>query len=180
VPEFIPGRELSRSFFTDVVKPILDDRFPSLRYAAALLGTGSEVLGYDTEMSADHEWGPRVDLFVREDEPPDVRVRVDAALRDSLPATFSGYSTHFGPPDPKNGGVRVRVHAAAGPISHKIRISAPREFFSSYLGVDVAQPLEPADWLTVPEQKLRTITSGPVFHDQNRIGGAATELRVLP
>ena len=180
MPEFIPGRELSRSFFTDVVKPILDDRFPSLRYAAALLGTGSEVLGYDTEMSADHEWGPRVDLFVREDEPPDVRMRVGAALRDSLPATFRGYSTHFGPPDPKNGGVRGPVHVTAGPISHKIKINTPREFFRSYLGVDVAQPLEPADWLTLPAQKLRTITSGPVFHDQVGLEARRQEFEYYP
>lgn len=41
---FIKGLELSRLFFLEAVRPVLDDAFPDLRYAAALLGTGSEVL----------------------------------------------------------------------------------------------------------------------------------------
>jgi hypothetical protein len=34
VTEFIPGIELSRAFFAEVVQPILADRFPALRCAA--------------------------------------------------------------------------------------------------------------------------------------------------
>ena len=60
---FTPGLELSRAFFAEIVRPLLVDRFPELRYGAALLGSGSEILGFDTEMSTDHNWGPRVDLF---------------------------------------------------------------------------------------------------------------------
>ncbi|HEU0299458.1 MAG TPA: hypothetical protein VFR37_08395, partial [Longimicrobium sp.] len=64
MPEFIPGLELSRLFFVEAVRPLLDAAFPGLRYAAGLLGSGSDVLGFDTEMSRDHDWGPRVDLFL--------------------------------------------------------------------------------------------------------------------
>jgi hypothetical protein len=71
-PQFIPGAELCRLFFAEAVKPVIDDAFPRLRYAAALLGSGSEVLGFDTAMSTDHDWGPRVDLFL---EPDDVESR---------------------------------------------------------------------------------------------------------
>lgn len=35
---FIPGRELSRLYFVEAVKPILDDAFPDLRYDATLIG----------------------------------------------------------------------------------------------------------------------------------------------
>ncbi len=35
--DFIPGLELSRLYFLEAVKPILDADFPRLRYAAARL-----------------------------------------------------------------------------------------------------------------------------------------------
>jgi hypothetical protein len=60
---FVPGVELSRRYFRDVVEPVLAREFPALRYSAALIGNGSEVLGFDTPMSTDHNWGPRVLLF---------------------------------------------------------------------------------------------------------------------
>jgi hypothetical protein len=33
-------------------------------HAAALLDSGSEVLGFDDAMSTDHHWGPRVLLLL--------------------------------------------------------------------------------------------------------------------
>jgi hypothetical protein len=45
---FVSGLELAQAYFTEVVRPLLDVAFPRLPYAAALLGWGSEVLGYDS------------------------------------------------------------------------------------------------------------------------------------
>src|SRR5688572_31969473 len=50
-----------------------------------------------------------------------------------------------------------------------------RSFVRDYLAFDLARPVEPADWLTFPEQKLRTISAGEVFHDE--IGLAAVRAR---
>ncbi len=47
--EFIKGLELSRDFFLDIAKPILDRHYPDLEYSAGLIGYGSDVLGYDDE-----------------------------------------------------------------------------------------------------------------------------------
>jgi hypothetical protein len=55
---FVSGADLSRRFYHDEVRPLLDER-----HSAALLGPGSEVLGFDTARSTDHDWGPRVQLF---------------------------------------------------------------------------------------------------------------------
>jgi hypothetical protein len=59
---FVPGLQLSRAFYAEAVRPLLDEEFPGLRHAAARLGPGSEVLGFDTERSTDHDWGPRLEL----------------------------------------------------------------------------------------------------------------------
>jgi hypothetical protein len=48
--------ELSRLFFREVVQPCLEHAFGGMPYAAGLLGAGSEVLGFDTEMSTDRGW----------------------------------------------------------------------------------------------------------------------------
>jgi len=66
MPNFIPGLELNARFYTEVIRPCIGQSFPDLRYSAALIGEGSEVLGYDTEQSTDHCWGPRIMLFLSE------------------------------------------------------------------------------------------------------------------
>ncbi|MGH3964336.1 MAG: hypothetical protein ACRDRY_13940 [Pseudonocardiaceae bacterium] len=52
-PSFLPGTQLSGEFYAKVVRPVLDGR----SHGAALLGWGSDVLGYDTDRSTDHGWG---------------------------------------------------------------------------------------------------------------------------
>ena len=96
MPTFIPGLELSRRFYSDIVRPIIAQAFPSLRYAAGLIGSGSEVLGFDTEMSTDHSWGPNVHLFLQ-DEDVQVTGSIYEVLNQRLPTTFLGYPVRFVP-----------------------------------------------------------------------------------
>jgi hypothetical protein len=81
--EFVPALDLSESFFREAVRPVLDSSFPGLLHSAGLLGTGSEVLEYDTARSADHDWGSRVLLFVEED--------CGVEIGDALGDTFLGH-----------------------------------------------------------------------------------------
>ena len=122
---FIPGAELSRSFFASVVEPLLADAFSDLRYAAALLGSGSEVLGFDTEMSTDHDWGPRVDLFLSEGDHARHAAAIDARLRERLPRAFRGYPVSFTDPDPLDHGTRLPDARGDGPVNHKVGIHTP-------------------------------------------------------
>ncbi len=165
MPEFVKGLELSRLFYEGAVGPALAAEFPGLRHAAALLGTGSEVLGFDTEMSADHGWGPRVDIFVEEDDAGRARA-VEEALRHTLPHRFRGYPTSFTEPDPNDNGTQHLEARDRGPVSHKVHVTTPSGFLLNYLAFRIEREIEPADWLTFPEQKLRTIRSGAVFHDE--------------
>lgn len=137
---FVPGRELGSRFYAEAVRPLLDERFPELPHAAALLGPGSDVLGYDTAVSADHDWGPAVTLFLR-DEDAGWAAAVRGALLDRLPAEFAGHP--------------VRPH----------RVTTVRAFARDRLGFDPRAPLTPPTWLSFPTQALLEVTGGRVFHD---------------
>lgn len=160
---FVPGLKLSELFYREAVKPILDAGFPNLRYSAALIGYGSEVLGFDTPQSTDHHWGPRLILFLAEKDSDILRDAVDAALRTNLPHAFRGYPTNFGPPDEI--GVRLMREIDTGPVDHMIELTSVRSFFQRDLGLDLARPIGAIDWLTFSEQRLREATAGAVFHD---------------
>jgi hypothetical protein len=99
MPEFIPGLRLCKLFYQEEVKPIVHKEFPTLRYSAALIGWGSEVLGFDTARSRDHHWGPRVLLFLSEHDCAKVRDKISLVLSNNLPFEFRGYSTNYSEPD---------------------------------------------------------------------------------
>jgi hypothetical protein len=118
-------------------------------------------------------------LFLSEDEPASCREELHALLRDNLPPEFRGYSTHFSEPDPSDNGTQLLLPSASGPIRHKISIRTVAEFFQMYLGADITR-LEPEDWITLPEQKLRTIASGRVFHDEVGLAEMRERVRYYP
>jgi hypothetical protein len=163
VSEFIAGTALNRAYYIEAVRPILDARFPDLPYAAALIGYGSDVLGYDTPRSTDHEWGPRLLLFLPDDTSPELGAAIEDALTAELPAEFHGYSTSFGPKDAI--GVRLPVPGTPGHVTHHVDVWTLRAFTHMELGIAPDQPLRAHDWLTLPEQKLLQVTGGAVFYD---------------
>ena len=163
MPNFIPGLELSRLFYEEAVKPILDLHFVGLSYSAARLGPGSEVLGYDTVRSTDHSWGPRLQLFVAGSDYETYEHKISEALARSLPCEFHGYPTNFGGPDDE--GVRVMEPITTGPVNHWVEVQTIRSFFSAVLGVDPCEPINPRDWLTFSEQSLLAVTRGAVYSD---------------
>jgi hypothetical protein len=165
IRHFIPGLELSRRFYWEAVRPILDAAFPNLPHGAALIGSGSEVLGLDTEMSADHHWGPRVMLFLLPEDYEHHRATIHETLRHRLPHSFMGYPTNFSSPNPEDHGTQALVPTESGPVNHRVEMLTLPGFLTEYLGFDIAHEIEPADWLTFPEQKLRTVTAGAVYHD---------------
>jgi hypothetical protein len=163
MPEFIDGLRLSGHFYEEIVKPVLVSEFAGLVYSAALIGYGSEVLGYDTPLSTDHEWGPRLVLFVTEDDYESRMERITEVLSRKLPYEYMGYSTHFGAPDQE--GVRLPGRKTSGPVDHKVEVHTLKRFFESRIGLNPCEELKLTDWLTVPEQKLLEVTAGRVYHD---------------
>ena len=160
--KFIKGKKLSESFFKEVIKPLLTKNFPKLKYSAGLLGYGSDVLGFDTKRSMDHDWGPRLLLFLSK---KDFRKKkkISEMFSRELPYTFRGFSTHFGSPDKE--GSKVLEKITSGKIHHRIEIFTIESFFKGYLHFNVKQDISIPDWLVFPEQKILTITGGKVFYD---------------
>ncbi|TDB98370.1 DUF4037 domain-containing protein [Nonomuraea longispora] len=140
--DFVPGIDLSRSFYRDVVAPLI----PGVRHSAALIGPGSEVLRFDTARSTDHDWGPRVLLFV----PGEVVAEVRAAVEAGLPDRFGGLPTVFTYHGQERSGVTV---------------SELGEWLTGRLAFDPRQGVSLLDWLAAPWQSLAEVTCGEVFHD---------------
>lgn len=162
------GMELCRRFYHDCVEGILARRFPGLEYACGLLGFGSDVLGYDDEVSHDHMWGPRLYIFLNKEDMAAADM-VMAALCSELPRRFMGFPVGFGAPG--EDGISAMQDDDSGQFRPMISIDTLDGFLMSELGVAGAQGLSAADWLALSEHKLLTLRAGELFHDD--IGAGA-------
>ncbi|NEB03828.1 DUF4037 domain-containing protein [Streptomyces sp. SID13726] len=178
-PAFIPGLELARRFYAEAVGPLLEEAAPGIPHSAARIGPGSEVLGYDTPRSADHEWGPRLQVFLRPRDVPRHAGRIRHVLAEHLPKTFHGYPTHFAPTG-ETRDIRV-MRATDGPVHHRVEITHVSAWFKATLGFDPTPSPTTADWLDTPTQNLAEVTAGAVFHDAlHALAPARTALRWYP
>ncbi|MFC8825000.1 DUF4037 domain-containing protein [Streptomyces sp. NPDC057137] len=161
-PDFIPGLDLSRILYEEAVRPILDSAYPGLRYAAARVGSGSEVLGFDSARSADHEWGPRLNLFLAPDEAAEHGAELRRLLAVRLPKHVRGWPTHFRRHDPE---VPIGLmELTEGEVDHRVSVDDVGNWLRTELGVAAAEP-SVRDWLAMPQQRLAEVTGGAVFHD---------------
>jgi hypothetical protein len=149
---FVPGLELADLFYGEIVAPILRAALPGVPYSAALMGTGSEVQGFDTTRSTDHSWGPRLQIFLGSNDFRTHAEPLAARLDRELPERFGGYPIRFRSPDD-------------APVRHHLDVHDPRVFFAGGLGADPDAGLTATEWLLVPTQVLRELTGGAVFHD---------------
>ncbi len=136
------------------MEPLLSAAVPGLRYAAARLGSGSDVLGLDDGMSRDHDWGCRLTLLVDEDARDQVP-RISQILEDRLPEQFGELPVRF----------PVTWDSS---VSHKVEVATVADFAASRLGVDPTRGLSVPDWLSLTGQSVLEVTAGPVFTDRTR------------
>ena len=159
MPLFVPAATLSAAFHTEIVGPLLD----GIPHAAALVGHGSEVLGFDDLTSTDHSWGPRMHVFVAPDAIGPARARIDAGLPD----TFQGWP--------------VRSGSDLFPVTHHVTVTTLGRWLVEHLGVDARDGLSTLDWLTIPQQILLEATAGPVFADPDGgLGAVRSALATFP
>ena len=143
--DFVSGIDLARMFYIEVVRPLIEGR----AHSAARLGSGSEVLGFDTPRSTDHGWGPQLHLFVTASEVDTIRTIIDS----SLPEEFHNLPVYFGWDEVA--------------VQHHVNVATLGEWLESHLGFDPQVDITVQNWLTTPQQLLLEVTAGAVFHDPN-------------
>jgi Domain of unknown function (DUF4037) len=150
---FLPGIELARRYYEEAVRPLLDQHGPGLRHSGALIGPGSDVLGFDSARSTDHNWGPRCQVFLAPYD-AELAAGVSAMLARELPENFLGWPVKF--PD---------VSADGSPVRHWVSVAELGSWLTGQLGFDPRHGLTVTDWLATPTQLFAAAAGGAVFHD---------------
>lgn len=143
------GLELSRQYFQEYGKPMLDEQFQDILplLAVGLAGEGSECFGFDDETSQDHDFEPGFCIFV----PDDIDSRKEFALERAyakLPGEFLGYK-------------RQKLNPTGGNRHGVIKTG---DFYKKFTGLSNG-PETVYDWFAVPEFYFAEATNGEVFMD---------------
>ena len=155
---FVPGKELARRLAQELI-PRLRDFFPETPITLALLGPGSDVLGFDTRRSMDHDWGPGVTLLVPHNRLAFVRCGFAEHVDQLLPAEISGFPTRYS----RHSDGTAEVDAKG--IEHRVRITSEPELLQSTLLINSMSEVTDEVWLSTPMQILLELTAGEVFVD---------------
>ncbi len=161
------GLELSRGYFEEYGRPMLEKEFPELLafLAVGLFGQGSECFGYDDEVSRDHDFEPGFCILLPGE---DVVDRRSAFLLEraygKLPREYMGIA-------------RERLSPVGGARRGVLRTG---DVFLNLAGASDGE-LTTEQWLTVPEQGLAEATNGRIFWDPlGEVTGIREKLAYYP
>ena len=161
------GLDMAREYWTQWGHPWLEARHPGLvgRVAVGLF-SGSDVLGADDELSRDHGWGPRFDVF-RADEDGLSNESLQEEMRAAAPTSWEGFRNRF------EFAPSIGVHDAA-------------TYFGGFFPGN-RLPESATDWvrcgcaLSNLESHLHYVRHGSVFHDPGGLlDGIRERLRHYP
>lgn len=143
------GLELAERYWREEAAPAMERACPALqgRLAAGLVGEGSECLGFDDEVSRDHDWGPGCCLWLTAEDFAAWGETLSAAYA-ALPREFLGFRR-----------LRESEHSQG-----RVGVFSIDEFYGRFLGPS-GPPETPLQWLAVSDQALSVCTNGRVFQD---------------
>lgn len=154
------GLKIAEEYYKQYGAPMLREEFPELEgiVAVGLCGSGSECMGYDDELSKDHDFEPGFIVFLPPEEVVDRRLafRLERAY-DKLPNEFMGLKRN------KDVSFDTGRHG----------VVRAADFFRSKVG-DPDGDLTQEQWMTIPEQYLAEVTNGKIFRDDL---GLVTDIR---
>ena len=151
----LKGLEISKAFYYEYGKPMIEERFPELvpYLAAGLIGSGSECYGYDDEVSRDHDFEPGFCIFLPGEEV------VDRKAAFALERAYAGLPREFM-------GLRRALVSPVGGARHGVIRTA--DFLMDKTGTNDGV-LSLYEWLTLPDYSLSEVVNGEIFED--RYGG---------
>ena len=145
------GLELSKGFFKEYGKPMLERDFADILpyLAAGFAGSGSEHLGYDDEISQDHDFEPGFCIFLPSENVIDRRTAflLERAY-EKLPKEYMGVK-------------RQRISPVGGNRNGVLRTA---EFYISKTGTPDGA-LSNEAWLSLPDYALLEAANGEVYFD---------------
>jgi hypothetical protein len=141
--------DISHDFFDQIVKPILEDKFPDelAQMTCGVFGIGSEALRLDDEYSRDHHWGLRIDALMPEDVFINKRKAIMETVSANIPSTFQGHELGEG----LVAGAGMAPDLLPGFLSRTIGIGHGPETYE--------------EWLNIPEEDIIHVVNGEVWHD---------------
>ncbi len=159
---FVKGMELSERLYHEGVEPAMARHFAGVAYSAARLGRGSDTLGYDTPLSADHGWGPTVEVYLSAEDHAKYAGDIVEVMGRELPREVAEVPTHF---DSTSHEIGKPARAESGPIEHRVKCIDVDAFVVSHRPFNPNRGITALDWVTLPQQTLRLMRSGRVFCD---------------
>ena len=154
------GIELSRSFYEEYGRPMLEREFADHldKIAVGLVGHGSECFGFDDEISLDHDFEPGFCIWLTEEDEKEFGFKLFRAY-SKLPKEYKG--------------IKCLDKSAMG--SKEKGVHTIEDFYSAYTGRRGA-PECWQDWLYTPSHYFAEATNGTVFTDPL---GKFTEIREI-
>ena len=146
------GMELSKAFYTEIGEPMLRERFPELCpfLATGLAGSGSECLGFDDEVSRDHDFEPGFCIFLPGEDV------VDRKAAFALERAYAKLPGEFM-------GVRRAKVSPVGGARHGVMRTA--DFMMDKTGTPDGN-LSALQWLSLPDFALAEAVGGEIFDDR--------------
>lgn len=152
------GIEICRSYYEEFGKEMIERDFPQYadKIAIGLVGHGSECLGFDDEISQDHDFSPGFCIWISDELDREIGFKLFRAY-SKLPKEYMG--------------IKLKEKNSLGE-DYKGVITVPN-FYKRYTGRNGA-PESLEDWLYTPSYYLAEATNGEVFCDPE---GSFTKIR---
>lgn len=145
------GLDVSRAFYEQYGKDMLEKEFPDYinKIAVGLVGEGSECLGYDDDLSVDHDFEAGFCLFISREDYDKIGFKLERSYA-KLPKEFMGY--------------KRSVLSPVGGDRHGVIVI--EDFYQKFLGAsDIPDDLR--WWLYADSTALLNASNGQVFYDPN-------------